>query len=447
MATLATAPMPQEHTDGPRDPLIGRGVWVAAGIGVLLRVVWVLAFARIPTGFSDPFFYRSYGIAIASGAGYQSMVGDATAYYPPGYPFLLGAIYRLAGMIGIEGFPSWPVGLVQAFWWWLAIVAVGSTARLLFGGRAGVLAALVLACWPNLVAYAGAILSESAFVAAAACAIWGLTVLASRPDRPVRWSWVLVVAAASVAATALRPQFLLVVVVVLGVWALWRVPAVTLAATAAAVLVALTAVAVPWTVRNATALGAFVPVSTNTGDNLCIGAYPGARGGFALAESCQGGSTWYDGPEGEVAQDRFARRAALEFIVEDPWRWIRLVPSKLYFTYVSDDDGLDAVEAYGAEPLEAAGFRSVFVVVANVVYGVVVLFALIGLVVAARGAWRHRDAARAGLVAATGTSLVVPVLFFGDPRFKVSAAPLLAVLAGAGAAALSARLQRVQAGD
>jgi hypothetical protein len=39
------------------------------------------------------------------------------------------------------------------------------------------------------------------------------------------------------------------------------------------------------------------------------------------------------------------------------------------------------------------------------------------------------------------------VLFFGDPRFKVSAAPLLAVLAGGGAAALLARLQRTQAVD
>jgi hypothetical protein len=50
-------------------------------------------------------------------------------------------------------------------------------------------------------------------------------------------------------------------------------------------------------------------------------------------------------------------------------------------------------------------------------------------------------------VAAACTSLLVPVLFFGDPRFKVSAAPLLAVLAGGGAAALMARLQRAQAGD
>jgi hypothetical protein len=447
MVTSVVEPTPQDETATPGGPLVGRGIWTAAGIGVLLRLAWVLAVSRTPTGLSDPFIYRSYGIAIASGSGYESIVGDPTAYYPPGYPFLLGSVYRLAEWFGVEGFPSWPVGVAQSLWWGFAIVAVGSTARLLWGGRAGVLAAVVLAVWPNLIAYAGALLSESAFVAAAAGAVWGLTVLARRPARPAPWNWVGVVAVSTVLASALRPQFLLVVAVVLAVWALWRVPARTFLTTALGILIVLVAFVVPWTLRNATALGAFVPVSTNTGDNLCIGAYPDARGGFAIAEPCQGGTTWYDGVGAEVAQDRFARRAAMGFIADDPWRWVRLVPAKLYYTYVSDDDGLDAVEAYGADPLAAGWFRTTFTVVSNLGYAVVALLAATGLVVAARGSWRSRDAARAGLVAAACTSLLVPVLFFGDPRFKVSAAPLLAVLAGGGAAALMARLQRAQAGD
>ncbi len=423
---------------------MGRGVWTVAGIGVLVRIAWVLAVARTPTGLSDPFLYRSYGIAIAAGSGYESLAGDPTAYYPPGYPYLLGVVYRAAEQVGIDGFPTWPVGLVQSLWWGVAIVAVGATARILWGLRAGVLAAVVLACWPNLVAYAAALLSESAFVASAACAVWGLTVLARRPGRPVPWSWVALSAVATVVASSLRPQFLLVVAIVLGVWAIWRVPGVTLGATAAATLVVLAAAVVPWTIRNEVALGAFVPVSTNTGDNLCIGAYPDARGGFAIATPCQGGTTWFDGAAGEVAQDRFARRAAAGFVADDPWGWIRLIPAKLYFTYVSDDDGLDAVEAYGADPLGASWFRTLFVVVANVAYGVVALLGVVGLVVAARGSWRRRDAARAGLVAATCVSLLVPVLFFGDPRFKVSAAPMVAVLAGGGAVVLLDRLRRLR---
>ena len=445
--TPVAEPIPQDDTAPPgrTGPLVGRGVWAAAAVGVLVRLVWVLAVARTPTGLSDPFIYRSYGIAIASGSGYESLVGEATAYYPPGYPFLLGAVYRVAEAFGVEGFPTWPAGVVQSLWWGVAIVAVGSTARLLWGGRAAVLAAWILACWPNLIAYAAALLSESAFVAAAACAVWGLTALRRRADRPVAWNWVLVVAVATVVATALRPQFLLVVGTVLVVWAVWRVPTPSLVATASVTLVVLAAAVVPWTLRNQAALGAAVPVSTNTGDNLCIGAYPGARGGFAIARPCQGGSTWYDGAAGEIAQDRFARRAAREFIAEDPWRWIRLVPAKLYYTYLSDDDGLDAVEAYGADPLAADWFRTAFVVVANVAYAGVALLAVVGLVVAARGSWRHRDAARAGIVAATCASLLVPVLFFGDPRFKVSAAPLLAVLAGGGAAVALGRLRRRQA--
>jgi len=414
---------------------------VVAVVGVLLRLAWVAATARTPTGLSDPFVYRSYGIAIASGAGYESLAGDPTAYYPPGYPYLLGAIYRLAAGLGVEGFPTWPVGIVQSLWWGVAIVAVGGTATAIWGRRAGLAAAVVLALWPNLIAYSAAILSESAFVAAAATAMWGLTVVVRRADEGLRWGWATVAAGGTALATAIRPQFLAVVGVALVVWALWRVPARVAAGTVGVILAALAAVFVPWTIRNQVQLGAVVPVSTNTGDNLCIGVYPGARGGFAIAEPCQSGVTWYDGLEGELTQDRFGRSAALRFLREDPVGWVALIPRKLFYTYLSDDDGLDAVEAYGADPLGTPWVRTAFDVVANAAYALIAVLAVVGLVVAARGSRREGDASRAALVAATLASLLVPVVFFGDPRFKVSAAPMVAALAGLGAVLAYDRLR------
>ena len=41
---------------------------------------------------------------------------------------------------------------------------------------------------------------------------------------------------------------------------------------------------VPWTIRNAVRLDAFVPTSTNTGDTLCLDRFEGANGGFRWAD-------------------------------------------------------------------------------------------------------------------------------------------------------------------
>ena len=57
-------------------------------------------------------------------------------------------------------------------------------------------------------------------------------------------------------------------------------------------------VLVPWTVRNAFTFHAFVPVSTNLGDTLCLDNSAGAYGGFRdLPPECSsGGGT--DSPAG-----------------------------------------------------------------------------------------------------------------------------------------------------
>jgi 4-amino-4-deoxy-L-arabinose transferase-like glycosyltransferase len=404
---------------------LSAGVWLAAVVGVVFRAVWVLGVARIPTGLSDPFLYRAYGIAIASGAGYESLVGEPTAYYPPGYPFLVGSVYWVGEQLGVDGFPTWPLGLVQSLLWGVAILAVGALGSVLAGRNVGVVAAVLLACWPNLIAYSAAILSESAFVAASACAVLGFTMLGRSPEQR-QVPWLFLTGAASALAVALRPQFLAVVVVVVAIWLLWRVPGRTVFRSVLSIAVGLLVVLGPWVARNAETLGA-ATLSTNTGDNLCIGAYPGARGGFAIAVECQSGQTWYDGVDGELAQDAYGRSAARRYLLDDPLRWALLAPRKLFYTYLSDDDGLAAVEAYGANPLGSGWFRTGFVVVANAFYAMVGISGLIGLGLVGRNSWRTRSVDRAAFVGAAVASLLVPVLFFGDPRFKVSAAPLVAV--------------------
>ena len=119
---------------------------------------------------------------------------------------------------------------------------------------------------------------------------------------------------------------------------------------------------------------------------------------------------------------------------------------KLAITYRTDTDGLFAAVSFGKDPFlgDLFGPLKVFV---GTAYVVVALAALIGIAATVRSVRRPGDPTPWCLLATTLAGLVVPVLFFGDPRFKVAVAPCLAVLAGAGLVALGRRSLRLDPGD
>lgn len=420
------------------------------GVGALafgLRAIWVLAFAKIPGGgiISDPVLYHAYGQRIAEGQGYMSYWGFPTSYYPPGYPFFLGGIYRALTALGLLDWTVGVVGLVQALLWAVAAVAVGLTARWAFGSaRAGVAAGLALAVWPNLITYAGAWLSESLFACLVALGVAAVTFAARCEADDTRSKWGIVVAAVAFAmATMVRPQVLLGLPFVAAAWLWagigWR-RTVTLAA---AVAVAVGMFVVPWAIRNQHVLGSPVFISTNGGDNLCIGFHPGALGGFAVDEYCETGEGRIDGPAAEIRRNAEARQLALDHIREDPLSLPWLSIRKVFWTYRTDDDGLRGNESYGPTGLFGTPWRTVWVTVTAVGYGIIMIAAVGGVVLSWRSAWRKRDPVVLSLYGITiAGGFLVPVMFFGDPRFKVGTTPLFAVFAGLTVATLWNRLSR-----
>ena len=409
----------------------------------------------LPSGLSDPFLYHGYGLRIAAGRGYRSLVEDLTAYYPPGYPYLLGGLYKLADIVGLDDHLDLVVGLTQSLLWAVAAMAVVLTGRWAFGSRSGptvgIAAGLIVACWPNLVTYAGAWLSESLFVALFAVAVAALTFAAAQtpmtppaqtPEvRPATgpWSWPRCPSVpprwcgprSSSGSRWLPPPGWWEVSVGGGQLAL-----------AAAVSVGVAVFVVPWAVRNDRVFGEPVLVSTNGGDNLCIGFHPGARGSFHyLPDYCNTGEFWNDGREAELRRNDDTRELALEFIRDEPLALPWLSVRKLFYTYRSDDDGLVANESYGdgggPRRLRGGGSGSRCPTWPTAPSW---LAAVVGLVVAARRCWSGRgNAAQLALLGLTAAGIVVPVLFFGDPRFKVPSTPLFAIFAGLGVATVLTR--------
>jgi len=66
-----------------------------------LRLGWVLYAAGEPRGLHDPTLYGVFAARIADGSGYTFSNGQATAYYPIGYPGALGALVWLTRLTPI----------------------------------------------------------------------------------------------------------------------------------------------------------------------------------------------------------------------------------------------------------------------------------------------------------------------------------------------------------
>jgi 4-amino-4-deoxy-L-arabinose transferase-like glycosyltransferase len=426
--------------DPARADRLRRDVLVVGGVGFLVRLIWVVYSHRAPGGLNDPLLYQRFAQGIARGDGYVSFFGKPTAYYPPGYPYFLGALQWLSNLVGLDDHLTPVAGVVQAVLGGVAAGALVVAGRRLGASwgpsaarRIGIAAGVVLALWPNLVLYAGVLLSETLFVACLAVFLAAALSMTDE-DGSLRTAPTIVAAASLGAATLVRPQVLVVLPALVVAWFVarrgWRAVLRDTALLVVGVVVALS----PWIVRNAVVLDAFVPLSNNGGDNMCVGFHPGATGHFEVPAYCDTGEFYTDGPAAELRRESetrsLARRWATHHLSALPGLSIR----KLWYTYHSDGDGLRAVESYEADRFLPDGLRTLLRWTATIGYLVVVVAAAIGTGATAVRAWRERgrDPVTTAVLAMTALSVLVPIAFFGDARFKVAVTPFLALLAGVG---------------
>jgi len=425
-------------------PELRAALGVAALAGAV-RVVWVLAASRTPRGLSDPGIYLAAARSIADGDGYTSLLGQPTAYYPPGYPFFLGAVQWAADLVGLEEHSVLLTGLVQALLGGLAAGAVVLAGARLTGRapdgrvpRAGVAAGVLVALWPNLVLHSALVLSETVFLAGF-CLLLAALCHWTGGDGSIggrRWPLPAAIVVTTAWCTLVRPQSaVLVVPAALLAWWVAGVPWRHALRGVGLVVAGVALAVVPWAARNAVVMDAAVPMSTNTGDNLCIGFNDDADGTFQLTEECATEGRYVDGPEVEVARDGELRGRALRWIRDHPGELPRLSAAKLAVTFAHDDDAVSAWESYGADRHLSDGVRSALRWLSDLYYWPVGLAALAGAALAAldaRRARRERVAGPAGALLAAAVTLggaLVVVAFFGDERFKVPIVPCLAMLA------------------
>lgn len=386
-----------------------RFLWICLIVAAGLRLAWVLGFRDLQQT-SDFEWYLERARGLAAGDGYSTL-GRPTAYWPIGYPLFLSVLFRAFG-------PSVLVGQLANVLLYTGIILFAYLLALeLFRSRAvaGV-TALVLAIYPNHIAYTAVLLSETLFtflmllgawltlrlathprLAPVAGVVWGLTVLTRTPGLVIE---------AVILSVVLRPGRKM------------ERPAGRYGPAAVVVLFTLLSL-VPYAVRNVAVFHRLVFVSTNSGVNLMRGNNPYADGKY-LEDPRVAGLVEAHGDESEY--DRAAGRYAARYIVSHPGRFLGLMPSKFFHLYAWDFDGVRWTEK-GANA--AAGFRAMRYL-AQAVYLVVAAAFLLAAVSWIRS--RKQVASRWRSHAAVGFWIVVAwtllhLVTFGYARFHYPMIP------------------------
>ena len=238
--------------------------WLILGLALAVRLgaIAVVDFTLV----GDPQAYDEHARSIAEGNGYPESKyapgGGPSAFRPPLYPYLLGALYAVTG-------PSLTAGQVAAaLAGVLSVGLLGVLARQLWTRREGLVAMGIAAVYPPLVLTNTTLISESL----ALPLMLGTLVAALHFRRTLAIRWAVLAGALLSLAILDRPALIVLVPPLLvGLW----VPPRRRAGSVIPAVVALVAAVVlilPWTVRNALEMDAFVPLTTQTG-YLLAGTY------------------------------------------------------------------------------------------------------------------------------------------------------------------------------
>lgn len=355
-------------------PATSAGRWLVAAIlaGALGLRLAAVAADGVYVPQNDAVDFDRIATSIANGEGY----GDAillgakgpTAYRAPLYPATLAAVYVVAGD------HSWTAGRVANAVIGVALVAViGLVAAQLWGRRTAAVALAIAAVHPTLLLFGSGLQSEPLLALLLLGAVAAALEHGRRGGNGLWWP-VTAGALAGLAALTRETGLLLVPLLAVLVWRASPVRGRRRLAAPAAVLAVAVATVVPWTIRNAVALDAFVPVTTSGGytaagtynrsslDHELTGVWMPPERDPALREVILAAA-----PFDEVELDRLLRSEAIDFVGNEPtavpkvlfWNVVRLFdlqgPGHAldYATYVPYPQGLTRAAVYGSWVLGA----------------------------------------------------------------------------------------------
>ena len=156
-----------------------RVVLFAIAAAFLARIAFAIVVPPEQT-WSDSGGYQTIASNVANGAGFTMDGTTPTRERPPGYPLFLAAIYMVFGT------HPWIAIILQALLGSLIVAFAYAVGRRLNGREAGVIAAILVACYPALIYYDTRILREGLTTVLVLVYAWTVTREAFVND--LRWT-------------------------------------------------------------------------------------------------------------------------------------------------------------------------------------------------------------------------------------------------------------------
>jgi 4-amino-4-deoxy-L-arabinose transferase-like glycosyltransferase len=388
---------------------------VVSGFALRLALGVALGLNAAPEPGSDPKEYDTYAWNVAQGRGYRGMSPDVadqdhlTAARPPGISIVWAGLYLVFGhRYDVVRVANCLVGSVTI----LLVYAIG---RRCFDETVGLLAAAGYAVYPSAIFFSPQLVSEPL---GTFWFLWFVLACLQFAEQP---SWGRGVWAGALLGVSIlsRPNPALMVPL-MGIWALWQFRGQR-AAMIKALLIPVVAVAVllPWWVRNYLVFHTFIPISTMSGPNLLMGNNrivvedPKYRG-FAIWDTYI--PEYRDALKSandEVKRDKIAKDFAIQWLKDNPDKWLRLAAAKLVRGWTPF-----------LQPTTARLYR--WGMLASwgpvlVLFLIVVIPTLVGFLRSNHPGWIIH------LVIVN--SLIVTVMFWGESRYRHAFEPLCIVLA------------------
>jgi len=403
-----------------------RALWAIVAVAGLLRLAWAIQVRPMPPVdwfySGDQYSYFYYGNEIARGRGFISYVtGDATAYYPIGYPALLGTLYWVVFHTPIPDNPLFATALFHVVISTASVWLVSVIGRAMVSVRVGLVAAALMALFPNLVYQVATVQLETTFVFLVLASL-AVIVTHDWSSGPPSMRRLVAFGLVLGGTVVLRPFAAVLLAGLLGACLAIGVGARTTARSLAVPVALVVALSVPWTLRNLDAMGAFIPSSTNMGDTLCIDRNLDAQGGFRFAD--HDGCADPDLPE--VERNRENTKKAIEFVLEHPDRELLQIVRRAKIMFADDHDGIIAVQTLGGGAFLSQEVVDVAIPLADWYFRLLLVVAVVGLPL---HLCRQRRPERLLVLSGLLGLLVIPLLLWGNPRFHIPLSPFMALSA------------------
>jgi 4-amino-4-deoxy-L-arabinose transferase-like glycosyltransferase len=398
-----------------------RMLWIIVAAGLLLRLVWALIVPVEPV--SDSVAYLIYAQNLLNHGVYGLAPDDPGAYWPVGTSAVAAATFFVLGdsYAGIVALNIAATAIIM--------LAVHRLGELWFGNSAAFFATSLVAFWPNLILFTTILSSELYFIAMVMAGLWFWV----HRHRPLA---LLACAVFWGLACYLRPVGLLLpIALCASAFPLTLRTTMVTVLQAAAILLIMLALLLPWAMRNNEVLGEPVLVATNFGPNLWMGNNPDSTGGYMPLPDWTEGMT-------ETERARALGDSAKAYIKSDPLGFIARTAVKAVKLFDRETIGVVWNQAAIERLLGRYGPDVSKLVATGYWYGLLSLTAV--------GLWQLGRARRweivfhptvVGLLYFTGLHAVIVT---GD-RYHMPVAGFIALLGGVGLAYLVKKLfSRVQ---